>query len=64
MNPERSRTDCQLPAAEEAEAYDLWFRDQVREAIADTRPSIPHDQVMKEMRELLASRLEKISKNS
>jgi hypothetical protein len=31
---------------EEAEAHDLWFRAQVEEALAETGPDIPHEQVM------------------
>lgn len=41
---------------EEAEAYDAWFRAKVEESLADTRPSIPHDQVMAEVRALIASK--------
>ncbi len=32
----------------DAKAYDLWFREKVQEALADTRPTIPHSQVMNE----------------
>lgn len=28
-----------------SEAYDAWFRTKVREALADTRPDVPDDQV-------------------
>jgi DNA-damage-inducible protein J len=28
--------------------YDVWFRSNVREALADTRPTIPHWRVMDE----------------
>ncbi len=37
-----------LPAGLTAdpEAYDLWFRTQVRAALDDPRPPIPHDQAM------------------
>lgn len=34
-------------------AYEQWFRAQVQEAIDDPRPSIPHDQVMAEVRALI-----------
>lgn len=27
-------------------AYDAWFRTKVREALGDTRPGVPHGQVM------------------
>jgi DNA-damage-inducible protein J len=39
-----------LPAglATDPEAHDAWFRTKVREALADTRPTVPHRQVMDE----------------
>jgi DNA-damage-inducible protein J len=36
--------------------YDAWFRAKVQEALQDTRPGIPHDQVMEDIR----TRIEKI----
>ena len=44
-----------LPAALTAdpEAYDAWFRAKVREALDDTRASIPHQQVMDEAQALI-----------
>ncbi len=44
-----------LPAAltTDPEAYDAWFRAKVREALDDTRPSIPHQQVMDEAQALI-----------
>jgi len=39
-----------FPPEDEAE-YDRWFRDKVARALADPRPSIPHEQVVAEMRE-------------
>lgn len=43
----------EFATTEEAEAYDVWFREQVHEALADKRPKIPHEQVMAEIRALL-----------
>jgi DNA-damage-inducible protein J len=39
-----------LPAGLTAdpEAHDAWFRAKVQEALADTRPTVPHRQVMDE----------------
>ena len=39
-----------LPAGLTAdpEAHDAWFRTKVQEAMRDTRPSVPHQQVMDE----------------
>jgi hypothetical protein len=39
---------------EAAEAYDVWFRAQVEAALAETGPGIPHEQVMAEIRKMLA----------
>ena len=44
----------EFATVEEAEAYDKWFREKVRRSMADTRPRIPHDQVMAEMEEIIA----------
>ncbi|NUT78953.1 antitoxin [Pseudomonas sp. C1C7] len=38
---------------EQAASYDRWFRAKVQASLDDPRPSIPHDQVMAEMRVLL-----------
>ena len=35
------------------EAHDAWFRDRVKEALADTQPTIPHQQVMDEAQALI-----------
>ena len=35
--------------------YDEWFRAGVEEALADKSPGIPHEQVMQEIAEILAS---------
>lgn len=40
-------------STEEAEAYDVWFRAKVREALDDPRPGIPHEQVMAEMQAII-----------
>ena len=44
-----------LPAtvAIEPEAYDAWFRAKVLEALTDTSPGIPHQQVMDEVQALI-----------
>lgn len=33
-------------SAEVAESYNRWLREKIERAIADTRPAIPHDQVV------------------
>lgn len=44
-----------LPAGLTAdpEKYDAWFRAKVQEAIADTRATRPHDQVIQDAREII-----------
>jgi DNA-damage-inducible protein J len=44
-----------LPAGLTADpvAYDAWFRAKVHEALADTRPAVPHQQVMDEAQALI-----------
>lgn len=59
-----SPIESEFGTAEEAAAYDLWFRAQVQEAIDDSRPSIPHDQVMAQMRAIIASKRKNPSSNS
>lgn len=56
MNTVRSPIEPEFDTAEDAAAYDRWFREQVQEAIDDPRSAIPHDQVMAEMRALIASK--------
>jgi len=36
----------EFPTAEEAEAYDVWFRAKVRTRMVGRNPSILHDEVM------------------
>ena len=38
---------------EQADSYDRWFRAKVHESLADSRPSIPHDEVMAEIEALI-----------
>ena len=39
---------------EEADAYDTWFRAKVQEALDDTRPPVPHDEVVRRMEDRLS----------
>lgn len=54
MSTAPSSIQPEFATAEEAAAYDRWFRTQVQEAIDDARPSTPHNQVMAEMRAIIA----------
>lgn len=38
---------------EDADAYDTWFRAKVQEAMDDSRPSVPHDEVVRRMEDRL-----------
>ncbi|HEV7228775.1 hypothetical protein [Brevundimonas sp.] len=40
----------EFATTEEAEVYDVWFRKKVREALADPRPPIPHDEVLRQVK--------------
>jgi len=44
-----------LPAGltTDPQAHDAWFRAKVQEALADTRPGVPHQQVMDETQALI-----------
>lgn len=44
-----------LPAGltTDPQAHDAWFRAKVQEALADTRPAVPHQQVMDEAQALI-----------
>jgi hypothetical protein len=44
----------EFATTEEAEAYDKWFRAQVEAALKEKGPGIPHDQVMREARTIIA----------
>lgn len=49
----RADSSARMKAAHEAAAYDKWFRAQVQESLDDPRPSIPHDQVMRDVRAVI-----------
>jgi toxin ParE1/3/4 len=51
--PTRPDKSAAPKATHEAAAYDKLFRSKVQEAIDDTRPAIPHDQVMADTRALI-----------
>lgn len=59
MNTPLHPIESEFASAEDAAAHDRWFRDQVQAALDDPRPSVPHDQVMAEMRALIASKRRK-----
>lgn len=56
MNAILSPIESEFATAEEAEAYDRWFRAEVQASLDDPSPNVPHDQVMADMRAMLAER--------
>ena len=48
--------ESEFATTEEAEAYDAWLRAEIEASLADPRPSIPHDQVMAELRAIIAAK--------
>lgn len=56
MNTPLDPLVSEFATAEEADAYDRWFRARVQASIDDPRPSIPHDQVMAEMQDIIEAR--------
>lgn len=48
--------ESEFSTTEEAEAYDAWLRAEIEASLADPRPSIPHDQVMTELRAIIAAK--------
>ena len=44
--------------------HDAWFRAQVEEGLRDERPSVPHEQVVRDMRALLHARIARAAKGA
>ena len=59
MSAELSPIVSEFETEEQADSYDRWFRAKVQASLDDPRPSIPHDQVMAEMRALIESKRNK-----
>ena len=59
MSAQLSPIVSEFDTEEQAASYDRWFRAKVQVSLDDPRPSIPHDQVMAEMRAMLAAQREK-----
>jgi hypothetical protein len=53
--PALSPIESEFASTEEAEAYDVWFRAKVQEALANPGPDIPHDEVVARIKARLAS---------
>jgi len=52
--PALSPIESEFASTEEAEAYDVWFRAKVQEALDDPGPGIPHDEAMARMKAIIA----------
>ncbi len=54
MNTALSPIVSEVETEEHATSHDRWFRAKVRASLADSRPSVPHDEVMAEMDAIIA----------
>ena len=54
MTTKLSPIVSEFETEEQAVSYDQWFRAQVQASLDDTRPSIPHDEVMAEAEAIIA----------
>jgi hypothetical protein len=54
MSAQLSPIVSEFETEEQAASYDRWFRAKVQASLSDPRPNIPHDQVMAEMRGIIA----------
>ena len=46
----------EFDSEEDAAAHDAWVRAKVEKSLADTRPLVPHDEVMAEMRAIIEAK--------
>ncbi|CAD5202182.1 antitoxin [Pseudomonas sp. FEN] len=56
MSAQLSPMVSEFETEEQAASYDRWFRAKVQASLDDSRPNVPHDEVMAEMRALIASK--------
>ncbi|HEV2816834.1 MAG TPA: stability determinant [Allosphingosinicella sp.] len=50
----RSPIVSEFETPEQAEAYERWLQEKVAKALADPRPPVPHDEVVTEIRAIIA----------
>ena len=48
MHAAPSPIESEFATRQEAQEHDAWFRRRVLASLADTRPTVPHDQVLAE----------------
>jgi hypothetical protein len=53
MSENPSPTDSAFATAEEAEAYEHWFRMKVQKSLDDQRPTAAHEDVMAALRKII-----------
>lgn len=51
-----SPVGLEFETAEEAEAYLRWLKAKVAESLADDRPTIEHDEAMKQVRAIIQAK--------
>jgi hypothetical protein len=56
MSTGLSPIEPEFATAEEAGAYDRWFRAKVQASLDDQRATTPHDQVMAKLREIIEAK--------
>jgi hypothetical protein len=56
MNAQFSPIVSEFESEEKEASYTAWLKAKVKASLEDPRPSIPHDEVMAEMRELIESK--------
>jgi hypothetical protein len=61
MNAKLSPIVSEFETETEAANYDRWFRSEVEASLADTRPSLPHSEVMAEMDQIIAAARQKLA---
>lgn len=49
-------TESEFATAEEAEAYDNWFRTKVQKSLDDRRPPASHEEVMAALRKIIEAK--------
>jgi hypothetical protein len=61
MSAQLSPIVSEFETDEQAASYDRWFRAKVQASLDDPHSSIPHDQVMAEMEEILVAAEKKLA---
>jgi len=46
----------EFESPEQAAAYERWLHEKVAASLADMRPPVPHDEVMAEIRAIIAAK--------